>query len=278
MATPSLTRHRLAGYLGEVLVDVRAGDRRHPRPAVVILPGFKGFKDWGMFPPTADRLARAGITAVSVNVSGSGVDDQGEFSLPDRFAHATFSGDRSDVVKVIDALASGGLGLPAPTSIGLLGHSRGGGLAVLAASVNTTVSALVTWAAISHVHRFSPAEVAGWRSSGRLDVLNARTGQVLPMFTDVLDDIERNSAGTLDILGAAGRLAVPWLILHGESDATVTPAEAQALHAAAPRVAELRLVAGAGHTFGTVHPWGGPTPAYEVVADATLGWFGRNLR
>jgi hypothetical protein len=29
-----------------------------------VLHGFKGFKDWGMFPPFADRLARAGFTAV----------------------------------------------------------------------------------------------------------------------------------------------------------------------------------------------------------------------
>ena len=74
MATPTLTKHSLEGALGDLLVDVRTGDRRNPRPAVVIVHGFKGFKDWGMFPVVADRLARAGLTAVSVNLSGSGVD------------------------------------------------------------------------------------------------------------------------------------------------------------------------------------------------------------
>jgi len=81
MATPTLTKHTLPGALGEILIDVRAGGRGSPRPAVVVVPGFKGFKDWGMFPPFADRLARAGLSAVSMNPSGSGVDDAGDFTL-----------------------------------------------------------------------------------------------------------------------------------------------------------------------------------------------------
>ena len=50
MATPTLTRHVLPGTLGDILVDVRAGGRGSARPAVIVLHGFKGFKDWGMFP------------------------------------------------------------------------------------------------------------------------------------------------------------------------------------------------------------------------------------
>ena len=82
MATPSLTKHSLPGSLGEILIDVRAGGRTSSRPAVVVLHGFKGFKDWGMFPPLSQRLAQAGFTVVSPNLSGSGVDDAGDFSLP----------------------------------------------------------------------------------------------------------------------------------------------------------------------------------------------------
>jgi hypothetical protein len=40
MATPSLTRHRLPGALGEILIDVRAGGRGTPRPAVIVVHGF----------------------------------------------------------------------------------------------------------------------------------------------------------------------------------------------------------------------------------------------
>ena len=97
MATPTLTRHSLDGALGPVAIDVRAGGREAPRPAVVVLHGFKGFKDWGMFPPLAERLARAGFSAVSLNVSGSGVDAAGSFAYPERFGHNTYSAELADL-------------------------------------------------------------------------------------------------------------------------------------------------------------------------------------
>jgi len=46
VATPTLSTHVLPGALGEIFVDVRAAGRSQPRPAVVIVHGFKGFKDW----------------------------------------------------------------------------------------------------------------------------------------------------------------------------------------------------------------------------------------
>lgn len=277
MATPSLTRHRLPGYLGDILVDVRTGDRSRPRPAVLVLHGFKGFKDWGMFPPLAERLAKAGFTAVSFNLSGSGVDDTGEFVFPDRFARATFSGDLRDVGTVLEAVATGALGVTPPSSIGFLGHSRGGGLGVLAAAADPRIAALVTWAAISSVNRYSQEEVTAWRASGTLDVVNSRTGQVLPMLTDALDDALAHGATSLNIRAAASRLAVPWLIVHGAADAVVPLAEAEALHAAGGPGTELLTVPDAGHTFGAVHPWQGPTPAFTGVVDASTRFLSKQL-
>ena len=126
MATPTLTRHRLPGVLGEILIDARAGGRESPRPAVVVIHGFKGFKDWGLWPSLGERMARAGFSAITFNLSGSGVDDTGEFVYPERFGHNTFSAELQDVRRVVDALAAGELGVAPPTRLGLLGHSRGG--------------------------------------------------------------------------------------------------------------------------------------------------------
>jgi dienelactone hydrolase len=279
MATPTLTKHILPGALGEILVDVRAGGRGSPRPAVVVLHGFKGFKDWGMFPPFAERLARAGVTAVTPNLSGSGVDDAGAFSRPDRFARNTFSAELEDADRVLAALAAGELGVVPPSSIGIVGHSRGGGIAVLQAGRDPRLRALVTWAAISSVERWSPAEQQAWRAAGTKDVVNARTGERLPLSTDVLDDIDRHAGGALDIPAAAGRVAVPWLIVHGAEDEAVSPIEADALGEASPRETTTRLIVdGAGHTFGAVHPWAGSTPALDRVFDASLAHLAANLR
>jgi uncharacterized protein len=278
MATPTLTKHTLPGALGEILIDVRAGGRGSPRPAVVVVPGFKGFKDWGMFPPFADRLARAGLSAVSMNPSGSGVDDAGDFTLAERFGHNTYSAELDDTLEVVEALARGALGVAPPSSIGLVGHSRGGGVGVLAAAEDRRITALATWAAISSVERWSPAEQRAWREAGVKEIVNARTGQRLPLYPDVLDDIDSHAAVRLDILGAAGRLAIPWLIVHGAEDESVSSLEAEALHAAARGDLARHLpIAGAGHTFGTVHPWRGETPAFRLVADETLGFLAAHL-
>lgn len=277
MATPSLSRAVLPGTLGEILVDVRAADRATPGPAVMVVHGFKGFKDWGMFPPFAERLARGGFNAVSFNLSGSGVDDRGEFAYPERFGHNTFSAELADTTMVLEALVAGGLGIPAPSSIGIVGHSRGGGIAILVARRHRRIGALVTWAAIASVERWSEEQRRLWRRQRRLDVVNARTGQVLPLYLDALDDLEAHAANTLDILGAAAADGPPWLIIHGAADETVPVAEAGRLHAEARGRAELLVVEGGGHTFGAVHPYAGPTPELERVFDATIRFLGARL-
>ena len=277
MATPTLTKHSLPGALGPILVDVRAGGRTAARPAVVMLHGFKGFKDWGMFPPLAERLALAGFTAVSANLSGSGVDDAGEFTLPDRFGHNTFSAELEDVGTMVDALIAGLLGVPPPSTLGLIGHSRGGGVAVLQAATDSRIRALVTWAAIASVERWPLDQRTAWREAGRSEVQNARTGQVLPLYTDVLDDIEQNGS-TLDIEAAAARIAIPWLIVHGTNDESVGFSEAELLKGASPRrTTRLLPIEGGGHTFGATHPWRSGTPQIDAVFDATVEWLASHL-
>jgi dienelactone hydrolase len=277
MATPTLTKHSLPGALGHLLLDVRAGGRSSSRPAVVVVHGFKGFKDWGMFPHLAERLARAGFTAVSFNLSGSGVDDAGEFSLPDRFGHNTFSAELQDVRRVLDALMNGELGVPAPSTLGLVGHSRGGAIAALQTAGDPRVRALVTWAAISRVERWAADQRATWRAAGHTEIQNARTGQILPLYTDVLDDIEQN-AESLDIEAAARRIRVPWLIIHGTEDESVQFSEAESLKAASSRrKTRLLPIKGGGHTFGATHPWSSSTPQLDTVFDATLNWLAAHL-
>jgi alpha-beta hydrolase superfamily lysophospholipase len=278
MATPALTKHSLPGVLGQILIDVRSASRKTSRPAVVVVHGFKGFKDWGMFPHLAERLARAGFTAVTFNLSGSGVDDAGEFSLPDRFGHNTFSIELKDLQHVLDALMSGALGVVAPSTLALVGHSRGGGTAILQTAQDSRVRTLVTWAAISRVERWPEDQRGAWRARGQTDIQNARTGQILPLYTDVLDDIEQN-AETLNIEAAAARIGVPWLIIHGTDDESVRFNEAQVL-AACSRSPKTRLLAieHGGHTFGATHPWHSATAELDTVFDATLVWLAANLQ
>jgi uncharacterized protein len=255
-------------------VDVRTGARgAERRPVVVICHGFKGFKDWGFFPPLAERLATAGFTAVSFNQSGSGVSRGDTVEALDRWGHQRPSADLADVATVVDWAVRDG----APW-VGLVGHSRGGGLAVLHTATDSRIRALVTWASIDDFLLWGPEEVARWRSEGRLDVVNTRTGQVLPMLLDTLEDIEANGADTLAIAAAAGRVAVPWLIVHGTRDPGVSPDAAVNLaqHSGSSRT-ELLLLDGADHTFGIRHPWAGSTVEFDQVLERTVGWLSAAL-
>lgn len=272
MSTPRLAKAELVGCDGGPLrLDRRSGARAgEPRPAIVICHGFKGFKDWGFFPPTAERLALAGFTAVSFNFSGSGVGPEGDrFSEPERWAHQTFSGDLADLATVVDHVAAGG----APW-IGLLGHSRGGGTAILHAARDRRVRALVTWGAVSQYRWWSEEDADRWRREGKVDVVNLRTGEVLPVLPDLLDDLEAHADGDLNVLAAAARLQAPWLIVHGSADETVPVDHGRLLHrTSSSGRARLLLVEGAGHTFGAQHPWAGGNADLDRVLEATVDFF-----
>jgi len=281
MATPERVTFELLGADGKPLRgDVRAAPGAAGRPAVVIAHGFKGFKDWGFFPHLADRLARGGITAVSFNFSGSGVGPEGDrFTEPERFGHGTFGNDLRDLETVVSALRAGTLrtGLGPPSRLGLFGHSRGGGVAVLYAASHPAVESLVTWSAIAATLRWGPETIRRWRAEGKLDVTNSRTGEVLPLYPDVIDELEADTAGRFDITAAAERIAVPWLIVHGEADETVSQRDAQILSESNGERAELLVVRHGSHTFGARHPWSGMTAELEQAMDATVGWFLRTL-
>lgn len=275
LATPARRSFSLTGADGGPLRgDVRSAGGS--RPAVVICHGFKGFKDWGYFPVTAERLAQAGFAVVSFNFSGSGVGAAGDaFDEPERFRHNTYSNELRDLQIVLAELQRGGLGVE-PTRTGLLGHSMGGGIATLAAAGNRAIAALVTWSATARFGRlWRQDQIPEWRQSGSLAIVNQRTGVRLPLATDILDDLERNAA-RLDVLAAAASIRAPWLVVHGGADESVPATDARDLAGRAAD-AQLLLIADAGHTFGIKHPWAGSTPSFDQVLDATTGWFSRHL-
>jgi uncharacterized protein len=81
----------------------------------------------------------------------------------------------------------------------------------------------------------------------------------------------------LDILAAARTRQAPWLIVHGEEDESVPVAEAGRLAEVAAGVHELLRIPGASHTFGSRHPFAGPTPQLIQAMNATQRWFLRHL-
>lgn len=273
-----ITRERPGG--GKPLV-VR-GEAYHPDPAastgrtVVICHGFKGFAHWAFFPFLARELAKAGMRAITFDISGSGVGpDRENFTQLEEFGTNTFTQELTDLDQVIaEARRRKWL----ENGFGLFGHSRGGGIAILHAAHDRKVKALVTWAAISSPFRWSDSDVAAWRQRGHTDIYNSRTGQNMRLTTAILDEVQSIGKTKLDISAAARRIGVPWLIVHGDADETVPPKEGELLKELSPRRSTLLKVEGANHTFGASHPVTEAPPTLGLVTRGTVEFFAEHLR
>lgn len=240
-------------------LDVPAG----ARALVVIIHGFKGFKDWAFFPWLAEVLCDHGFAACRFNMSRSGVGESLDtFDRLDLFADDTYSVQLADVRKVT-AFAQTQADLPTF----LLGHSRGGGVAILAASSIANLCGVVTWSAIARVDSWDEPLQAQWRRDGYYEVENSRTKQMMRISTRVLDDFEAHRT-ELDIVAAASRLEVPLLALHGGRDETVPVAAASTLANAAPDASRI-IIGTASHTFNAIHPLVTVPPALRFAAATT---------
>ena len=259
-----------------------AATRDSPVPFVLVLHGFKGFMDWGFFPELARRLADAGLAAVAFNTSSSGIGaDLMNFTEEDAFERDTYTRQLEDCDLVRDHVDAGAFPGIDVRGGALFGHSRGGGLGLLHAAERGDYRAVATWAAIETTDRYDEQTVALWRQTGRLPVVNARTGQTLHIGLDALEDLEAHR-DRFDIPAACGRLAAPVLLVHGTADEAVPVRAIDALsRALAGREQGTRVLVleGAGHTFGAVHPFpaSATPPHLERVLTETVGWFRDHL-
>ncbi|MEN8144730.1 MAG: prolyl oligopeptidase family serine peptidase [Gemmatimonadota bacterium] len=255
-------------------------DKRRSDTVIVVCHGFKGFKDWGFFPYLCGQLAEmTGFATVGFNFAGSGVgSDLANFTELDKFGHNTFSKELEDLAEVLQRLRSGELAddVEPASRFGIFGHSRGGAAALITAFENEDVGAVATWAAISSVERYETAFGEELESEGVVYIANARTGQQMPLYPDIIADIRENRA-RLDMLGAASALACPYLIVHGDADITVPVSEARALAKAAGRNGRLEVIAGAGHTMGSVHPFLEAGPDLKRATTRTAEHFVKHL-
>jgi uncharacterized protein len=273
----------LAASDGETLFcDARyPAEPNGPLPVVIFVHGFKGFKDWGSIPYICRSIAAAGFYALSFNFSHNGVEEHSsEFTRLDKFARNTFSREVRELREVVDAASLGEL--PGAeridrSRIGLVGHSRGGGITLLEAARDPRVGAAAVWASVADFNRYSEAQKRRWREAGYFETKNMRTGQIMRLDITLLEDLEQNGA-MLDIGAAARTLDRPLLIVHGEQDLSVKIEDGEALAAqGAAGLTEFIRIPRTNHTFGAVHPFAGTNPVLEEAIERTITFFRHRL-
>ena len=236
-------------------------------PCLIIVHGFKGFKDWGFFPYAAKYFADKGFFVITFNFSHNGIGESKlEFTELNKFAENTVSLEISELAQVVNAYKSGFFGKDIFNKVCLIGHSRGGGVALLSSLIDSSTDAYVVWSSVASFERYTERQKSEWRKKGFIEVLNSRTNQMMRMNIEQLNDIEKNKTGSLSIEKAVKGLEKPLLVVHGEQDLTVPIAEAEQIYNWSNKsITDFEKIPAAGHTFDIVHPFAGSTKKFDGV-------------
>lgn len=260
-----------------IIYDVCYQDDGQPKPVVIFCHGYKGFKDWGTWPLVAEAFAKEGYFFLKFNFSHNGGTPEQPIDFPDleAFAENNFTKELDDLDRILTYISSE-TDLSSQLNsekIGLIGHSRGGGIVLIKAEEDKRVQKVITWAGVCDFKlRFQEGTESfeAWQKTGITYIENTRTKQQLPHHIQFYEDFIANEP-RLTIKRAVKNLGKPHLILQGDNDPTVTSKEAEALHFWNPK-SRLKIIENGDHVFGGSHPWTEgelPTELKKVIAESS---------
>ncbi|MFH1133004.1 MAG: alpha/beta hydrolase [Nanoarchaeota archaeon] len=205
------------------------------RPIVIQCHGFSSSKDSKTYPPLELALGKEGIASFRFDFFGHG-ESQGKFE------DITITEGVRDLEAAISFVK--GLGF---NKIGLFGSSFGGMIVLLIAAKHPEVRAVVAKCPVSDyigkiVAKYSDAEMKAWEKTGYIIYTNSN-GREFPLKKTFLTDSKRHSVYTV-----AKRIRAPTLIIHGDADVTVPPAQSQKTASLIPHCT-LDIIQGVGHDF-----------------------------
>lgn len=211
---------------GERLDHVFTPGRAGVRDIVVVGHGVTSHHDRPWLVQLCDDLHAVGIPSLRFSFAGNGASEG-------RFAESTITKEVSDLGAVIDALRG--------HTIAYVGHSMGAAVGVLRAAEDERIRALVSLAGMVRVQQFME------RCFGALvpdhDLMFGK--EHCKLTTGFLAD----AAAVDNVLAAASRIRVPWLLVHGDADELVPLADSREAQAACELHPEIVVLAGADHRF-----------------------------
>lgn len=219
---------------------------------IVFLHGYMGYKDWGCWNLVSDYFIAKGYGFLKYNVSHNGgtVENPIDFSDLEAFSRNSYINEVYDfqaILLVIEAQFD-----PLP-DLYLIGHSRGGGIALLY-SDHGYIKKMATWAAISSIDNRFPVdkEFKAWQEDGFYFRKNTRTNQQMPHHFSQFESYKQFK-GRLNIMNYCQNSTTPTLVLHGDKDSSVDISEGEDI--ARWLGTKLTVINGEDHTFGSSQPW-----------------------
>lgn len=197
--------------------------------AVIVCHGMESDKNSEKLIYLAQQLALRGILTLRFDFSYVG-ESSGKFES------ITYSGEADDLRAAYQLIRERGR-----EKIAIFGSSMGGTVALMLAALEPQVAALAILAAPLHPENFpkrvlTPAGLERWRKRG-FTIYNGRR-----LNLTLLQDLEG-----IDVAGAARCVRCPVLILHGDADEIVLPAEAYELHDLLPFAKKLSILKNGDH-------------------------------
>ncbi|MFM2048397.1 MAG: hypothetical protein RI955_945 [Bacteroidota bacterium] len=252
----------LQGSKGKpVLVDITFSDKNinSAKPVIVFCHGFKGFKDWGTFNLIANWFAQNGFVFAKFNFSHNGttLSNPTDFIAVEDFGNNNFLFELNETKSVIDFMLQYQFTefKIDKNNICIIGHSRGGGTAILAGAQHQAIKKIIAWAPVHEFLKYwSDAELQKIKTEGVLWIENARTKQRLPMYYQYWENYEQH-IHQLHIPTFVKQLTKPLLVLHGKADETLNFNHSEEIKSWNPNQVSLELFETMNHTFGGKHPW-----------------------
>ncbi|MEK3866568.1 alpha/beta fold hydrolase [Paenibacillus sp. FSL H7-0716] len=244
------------------------------KSVIVIAHGYKGFKDWGMFPYIATTLSQE-HEVITFNFSHAGIgEDLLHFTELEKFARNTYRRSLKDMEILLSYLSQhpkfGSLPLF------LLGHSLGGGIClVYTLDHPDEISGVISWNGVTKLDLLTEEQKQQMKETGRTYVLNGRTGQQMPLDAVILEDMENNKE-RYNILERIQKASFPVVLIQGSQDGVHLRQGSEHLIKLRPDISWVQVPEG-NHTFNTVHPFAGTTPPLELAIAATTDFINQTL-
>jgi len=238
----------------KISIDYRFKETQKSLIPIIYVHGFKGFKDWGASNLVADYFANKGFLFLKFNFSHNGVSPKNPLDFVDleAFGMNNYLIELKELGIVIDWLEASELNIKF-SKLAVIGHSRGGGIALLRSAQDQRIKNTITWASVCDFEARFPVDVSEWKTTGVQHILNGRTMQMMPLYFQFYQTFIDNKK-ILDISSQSKKIKQKVLIIHGSDDPVVPYSDAEFLVSRITK-STLVLIKNTGHTFGVKHPF-----------------------
>jgi len=219
---------------------------------IIFIHGYMGYKDWGAWNILAKCWAKHGYSSAKLNLTHNGttLESPTEFVDLEAFSSATYTGDLSDISSFLNTLET----KHNFHSFILVGHSRGGALALLSGQDKHVKQIHCLAPICSFEDRLPKGEnLEIWKKNGVFYRKNSRTNQDMPHSYQQYIDFQNNKE-QLNILSICSQLTKKVYVYHGDKDETVSLKNGEQIANVCPN-GTLHIIKDANHTFGSKEPW-----------------------